>query len=88
MEPIKPYKKDAGYSYTLGAFPTIELLNCRPSAVREVFVYSSFTDRTYIPVLFEVADAFIYFVKSHFRMLEAVAESKKRFEQTQADDQG
>lgn len=51
MEPIKPYKKDAGYSYTLGAFPTIELLNCRPSAVREVFVHSSFTDRETIDAL-------------------------------------
>lgn len=51
MEPIKPYKKDVGYSYTLGAFPTIELLHCRPSAVREVFVHSSFTDSETIDAL-------------------------------------
>lgn len=41
---IKPYKKDYEYSYTLGAFPTIELLKTRPDKVREVIVHSSFTD--------------------------------------------
>ncbi|MGN0505469.1 MAG: TrmH family RNA methyltransferase [Lachnospiraceae bacterium] len=41
---IKPYKKDAEYSYTLGAFPTIELLKTRPEAVTEVYVHSTFTD--------------------------------------------
>lgn len=45
MEPIKPYKKGTEYSYTLGAFPTIELLKSRPKIVREVLVHSSFTDR-------------------------------------------
>ena len=41
---IKPYKKDAQYSYTLGAFPTIELLKTRPEEVLEVYVHSTFTD--------------------------------------------
>lgn len=41
---IKPYKKDAEYSYTLGAFPTIELLKTRPEEVLEVYVHSTFTD--------------------------------------------
>ena len=41
---IKSYKKDAEYSYTLGAFPTIELLKTRPSEVLEVYVHSTFTD--------------------------------------------
>ena len=44
MEPIKPYKKGVDYSYTLGAFPTIELLKCHPECVREVYVHSTFTD--------------------------------------------
>lgn len=34
------------------------------------------------PVLIEAADAFIHFVKLHFRMLEAVAKSKERFDST------
>lgn len=41
---IKPYKKDCDYSYTLGAFPTFELLNTRPETVSGVLVHSSFTD--------------------------------------------
>lgn len=42
---IKSYKKDAEYSYTLGAFPTFELLDAMPEYVEEVIVHSSFTDR-------------------------------------------
>ena len=41
---IKTYKKDAEYSYTLGAFPTIELLKTRPDEVLEIYVHSTFTD--------------------------------------------
>lgn len=41
---IKTYKKDAEYSYTLGAFPTIELLKNRPQEVLEIYVHSTFTD--------------------------------------------
>ena len=41
---IKTYKKDAEYTYTLGAFPTIELLKTRPNEVLEVYVHSTFTD--------------------------------------------
>ncbi len=41
---IKAYKKDAEYSYTLGAFPTIELLKTRPEEVLEVYVHSTFKD--------------------------------------------
>jgi len=41
---IKPYKKDAEYSYTLGAFPTYELITARPDIVRKVLVHSGYTD--------------------------------------------
>ena len=41
---IKSYKKEAEYTYTLGAFPTIELLKTRPQEVLEVYVHSTFTD--------------------------------------------
>jgi len=41
---IKPYKKDADYSYTLGAFPTYELITARPDIVRKVLVHSGYTD--------------------------------------------
>jgi len=42
---IKPYKKDADYSYTLGAFPTYEMIKTRPDRVRKVLVDTSFTDQ-------------------------------------------
>lgn len=44
MEPIKPYKKDFDYSYVLGAFPTMELLNKCPEEALGVYVHSSFTE--------------------------------------------
>lgn len=50
---IKPYKKDAPYSYTLGAFPTYELIKSRPEQVRKVLVASSFTDRDHLQELCE-----------------------------------
>lgn len=45
MESVKPYKKAFDYSYTLGAFPTFEMLNTMPKTVRQVLVHSSFTEK-------------------------------------------
>ncbi len=42
MDAIKPYKKGMEYSYTMGAFPTYELIKTRPDLVLHVFVHSSF----------------------------------------------
>ncbi len=42
---IKSYKKDFDYSYTLGAFPTYELILSRHQIVRKVLVHSGFTDQ-------------------------------------------
>jgi len=50
---IKPYKKDADYSYTLGAFPTFELIKARPNQVRKVLVDTSFTDQENLKKLCE-----------------------------------
>jgi TrmH family RNA methyltransferase len=41
---IKQYKKDALYSYTLGAFPTYELILSRPEIILKVLVHSGYTD--------------------------------------------
>ena len=48
MEAIKPYKKSFDYSYTLGAFPTIELIKSRPECVRGVYIHSTFTDKKHV----------------------------------------
>jgi RNA methyltransferase, TrmH family len=42
---IKPYKKEMDYSYTLGAFPTFELIKAKPKEVRKVLIDTSFTDQ-------------------------------------------
>jgi RNA methyltransferase, TrmH family len=38
MQKYKPYKKDSDYSYSVGIFPTIELLQRRPEQAEAVFV--------------------------------------------------
>jgi RNA methyltransferase, TrmH family len=50
---IKAYKKDTDYSYTLGAFPTYELIKARPEAVRRILIDTSFTDRDKLTTLCE-----------------------------------
>lgn len=45
IEQIRSYKKDMDYSYTLGAFPTYELIKVRPDKVRKVIASSSYTDK-------------------------------------------
>ena len=42
---IKPYKKHFDYSYTLGAFPTYEMLLSKPEKVRKVIIHSTYTDQ-------------------------------------------
>lgn len=41
----KPYKKEYDYSYTLGAFPTIEMIKARPENVRIIYMHSTFTEK-------------------------------------------
>lgn len=36
--PLKPYKRDFDYSYSLGVFPTLELLDAQPQQVLKVLV--------------------------------------------------
>lgn len=49
MEPIRRYKKEFDYSYTLGPVPTFELLQARPDLAREVLVSPDFheTDKLF-----------------------------------------
>ncbi|MDD4773835.1 MAG: TrmH family RNA methyltransferase [Eubacteriales bacterium] len=39
---LKIYKKGCGYSYTIGASPTIELLRHMPGVVKEIYIHSKF----------------------------------------------
>ena len=49
---IKTYKKDAFYSYTLGAFPTIELLKKHPEDALKVIIHSSFHNKDVIYLIY------------------------------------
>lgn len=51
---IKSYKKDTFYSYTLGAFPTIELLRNKPENVIKVLIHTSFTNNEVISLIREL----------------------------------
>ena len=53
MEQIKPYKKSCDYSYTLGAFPTIELIKNSPEQVLQVIISPELDDREIISGLCE-----------------------------------
>lgn len=53
MDQLKPYKKNYDYSYTLGAFPTIEMIKSHPEIVREVYIHTSFTDKDNLKLLCE-----------------------------------
>ena len=41
----KKYKKESDCSYTLGPFPTFELLKSRPNAVRAVYYREDFREK-------------------------------------------
>ena len=45
---MKKYNKKLPYSYTLGAFPTIELLKKYPKKVMKVFTHSDLNSVTQI----------------------------------------
>lgn len=51
MENIKPYKKASDYSYTLGAFPTIELIKNQAEKVKSVLISSDYHDKSTIEAL-------------------------------------
>ena len=44
IKELKSYTKGAEYSYTLGAFPTFELLKAKPGIAHRVLVHSSYHD--------------------------------------------
>lgn len=48
---IKPYKKDSEYSYSLGAFPTYELIQSRSDKVRKVVIDTGYTDQDHLITL-------------------------------------
>lgn len=52
---IKSYKKDSFYSYTLGAFPTVELIHKHPSSLLKILIHSSFHNEEVIKEIQKVS---------------------------------
>lgn len=50
---IKTYKKESFYSYTLGAFPTLELIKNHKEAVIKVLIHSSFKNEEVLKIIKE-----------------------------------
>lgn len=45
---LQTYKKDGAYSYTTGAYATIELLKTQPQIARVVYIHSKYTETEYL----------------------------------------
>jgi TrmH family RNA methyltransferase len=50
-EQIKPYKKDFDYSYTLGSYPTIEMIKANADIVKIVYIHTDYSDNYMIESL-------------------------------------
>nr|WP_145164517.1 RNA methyltransferase [Paenibacillus terrae] len=48
---LKQYRKEQGYSYTLGAYATIEMIQARPEIVEVVYIHSAYRDRSVLETL-------------------------------------
>ncbi len=53
---LKTYKKSFEYSYTLGMFPTVELISTRPNDVIKVIVSSNFNSNSSSLNIFELCE--------------------------------
>lgn len=48
---LKQYRKEQDYSYTLGAYATIEMIQARPEIVKAVYIHSAYRDRSLLETL-------------------------------------
>lgn len=51
---FQKYKKDSSYSYTLGAFPTIELIKFKKDQVINIYFHSSFSNEEIRKTIFDL----------------------------------
>ena len=53
---VKPYKKEYDYSYTLGVYPTMELLAQRPQAVSKVYLHPKGFENEGAQLIYDVCE--------------------------------
>lgn len=73
---VKTYKKDFEYSYTLGAFPTIELLKTHPEAVCLVYIHSGYTDSA---TIYKLAQSHGISVEVNDKMINKLSDKENCF---------
>jgi TrmH family RNA methyltransferase len=73
---LKKYNKKYNYSYTWGAFPTIELLKCRPNSAVKILVHEDFDSENQIGLIQELClkDEIPYLVTS--KQIERIREKE------------
>lgn len=74
MEKLKQYRKSLEYSYTLGPFPTFELIENKPEVVERVILSEEFNDLDKITNLLKVNNIPYYFEP---KTLERIGNKKK-----------
>lgn len=55
---MKTYQKNADYSYTLGVFPTIQLLKTKPEIITRIIVSSMGEKNSGIPIIYELCEKY------------------------------
>ncbi|MBN1889944.1 MAG: TrmH family RNA methyltransferase [Thermoflexales bacterium] len=73
---LKRYKKEYDYSYTLGQYPTIELLKYKPEHVRQLVFHSKFSNSEGARVIDELMAGSDVAVEWNDRLVETLSPKK------------
>ncbi|HHZ12471.1 MAG: TrmH family RNA methyltransferase [Caldicoprobacterales bacterium] len=73
---VKPYKKEFDYSYTLGVFPTIELLQNQPGIVKKVILHSSGSQNQGIDRIIELCNQHGISVESNDKLVNRLSKKE------------
>ena len=76
---MKTYSKTDATSYTLGAFPTFELLKNRPQTVREILFHDKLIVNYQINALFVLAKSLNIPVTNNSKLVEKLANKENTF---------
>lgn len=80
MDPsLKPYKRDFPYSYSLGVFPTLELLHAQPGNVLKVLVSSRGEKNEGVRKLAALCKQFDIISETNDRAIERLSQKENTF---------
>lgn len=70
----KKYNKDGNISFTLGAFPTYEILNTKPEKVKEILIHDKLEKSDDINKILNLAKAHKIRISTNSKAIEKIAE--------------